>query len=167
MKKDKLVDITLTKTILLSLDNCTSEINLKLYQSLYKRLEKEMTSFQYREKGSLYERIKRDYSSDSFDTYLTNHTKSYIIDERYPKQSVLCRNKKEIELNHSKTKLYLDDEKKNFYFVLFYESYDIVYLNQIGNEILVTPASKLGEIFHVDLSDKSLSISYVALLNVR
>lgn len=84
-----------------------------------------------------------------------NYRKSFFIP---------CRNYSSLETILAHVRVFVDEHDRSIYFVLFFKSHSLFYVRSISNSLMVTPVSSGREIYHVDMSNESVSISIMEQL---
>jgi hypothetical protein len=160
-------EITLTKTFVIKnneLDNAFEnemysilKIRLFAYLNIYKNIN-DQDVIEWVLKGlndiGLEKELKQ--SVNSYLTHQTNSHKRYLIK---------CRNYLSIHTNLHSVKPFIDLVDNSIYFVLFFDTQALFFVSVIESQLIVSPLSNVGDIYHIDMSDSSISIKHIPFLN--
>ncbi len=157
-------EIILTKTFIIEeqIDNISSEPNL--FKELYNELLQYVSMYvqiKYEEIPKWLE-IRKNKSNleDALKQRVLGHFSNDTInlDQYY----ISCKNYSSLQTNFSKVKVIFQENKYSF--ILFFNSDPHFFVNTIGSELIVSPISSNGEVYHIEMSDKTISIIQISNL---
>jgi hypothetical protein len=153
-------EIILTKTFRIEDQEDKTSLESKLYDSLYN----ELLLF-----NSLYVQVKVEEipkwleltpSTSNLEAELNKkvhgYFRTYSVDMK--PYYISCKNYTSLQTHFSRVKVIYDSVQNKYVFVLFFNSLSQFFVNVIGSELLVSPVSNTGDIYHVDMADGSISI---------
>ena len=159
----------ITKTYNIEDQTDKSSLDSKLYDTLHN----ELLRF-----NSLYIKVKVEEIPEWLQ--ITPHTsnlerelkktilgyfRTYSVDMK--QYFITCKNYSTLETHLTGVKVLFDSALNRYIFVLFFNSHSQFFVNVIGSELLVSPVSNTGDIYHIDMVDNSLSITQMSNLIPR
>ncbi|MBI2258195.1 MAG: hypothetical protein HYU67_04770 [Flavobacteriia bacterium] len=96
--------------------------------------------------------LQNDLSS-----YATSFIRMELKDKN--KFEIKCRNYLSLHTNLSEVKVMIDESTNSIYFVLFFKTNHVFFVKAIGESLLVSSLGKVGDMFQIDMSDPTISIT--------
>lgn len=157
-------EIELVQTKVFKDSNEKSTFDAKMYDALFNELAMHLNTYHHVTKENIIHWLEKHKSNISLNKALVILAASIIrnLAEDTLQFDIECRNYQTLPVNLDKVLAQTDGT--SIYFVLFFRSNALFYLRSIGDSLLVTPLSNVGDIYQVDMSLENISVSKMSNL---
>jgi len=164
MKAMKMNEIELVQTIVFKDSEDKSTFDAKMYDALFNELAMHLSTYHNVTKENIIKWLEKHKSNISLEQSLKLMASSIILNLAEDKSQfdIDCRNYQTLPVNLDKVLAKTDET--SIYFVLFFRSNALFYVRSIGDSLLVTPLSNVGDIYQVDMSLTNISVSKMSNL---
>lgn len=162
-------EIVLTKTFKIEDQTDKSSLESQLYDSLYNALLEYNLRYARVKVEDIPLWLQNTPNHVNLESVLGTQARGFLqIHSTFSRKYVIsCKNYFTLPTHFRRVKVLFDSEQNKFNFILFFNSQSLFFVNTIGTELLVCPLSNIHEIYQIDMTDKTVSVSQMSNLIPR